>query len=104
MNIEYSELVSLFPGVTDLKAGAVGLALSYAVTLVGMFQWGVRQSAEVENMVKTSFIDLDLNSAKKDMSYHCQLRLFSAHLTYIYLYEHKIQQLRQTEEVPQTCD
>uniref|UniRef100_A0A8C7UG21 Multidrug resistance-associated protein 4 n=1 Tax=Oncorhynchus mykiss TaxID=8022 RepID=A0A8C7UG21_ONCMY len=35
----------------DLKAGAVGLALSYAVTLVGMFQWGVRQSAEVENMM-----------------------------------------------------
>uniref|UniRef100_A0A8C7MYR0 Multidrug resistance-associated protein 4 n=1 Tax=Oncorhynchus kisutch TaxID=8019 RepID=A0A8C7MYR0_ONCKI len=32
-------------------AGAVGLALSYAVTLVGMFQWGVRQSAEVENMM-----------------------------------------------------
>uniref|UniRef100_A0A8C7JLX7 ATP binding cassette subfamily C member 4 (PEL blood group) n=1 Tax=Oncorhynchus kisutch TaxID=8019 RepID=A0A8C7JLX7_ONCKI len=36
---------------SDLKAGAVGLALSYAVTLVGMFQWGVRQSAEVENMM-----------------------------------------------------
>uniref|UniRef100_A0A4W5PGK2 Multidrug resistance-associated protein 4 n=1 Tax=Hucho hucho TaxID=62062 RepID=A0A4W5PGK2_9TELE len=32
-------------------AGSVGLALSYAVTLVGMFQWGVRQSAEVENMM-----------------------------------------------------
>uniref|UniRef100_A0A8C1TI69 Multidrug resistance-associated protein 4 n=1 Tax=Cyprinus carpio TaxID=7962 RepID=A0A8C1TI69_CYPCA len=29
----------------------VGLALSYAVTLMGMFQWGVRQSAEVENMM-----------------------------------------------------
>uniref|UniRef100_A0A8C9R3X4 Multidrug resistance-associated protein 4 n=1 Tax=Scleropages formosus TaxID=113540 RepID=A0A8C9R3X4_SCLFO len=35
----------------DLEAGAVGLALSYAVTLMGMFQWGVRQSAEVENMM-----------------------------------------------------
>ncbi|XP_072300703.1 ATP-binding cassette sub-family C member 4-like isoform X3 [Eucyclogobius newberryi] len=34
-----------------LDAGAVGLALSYAVTLTGMFQWGVRQSAEVENMM-----------------------------------------------------
>uniref|UniRef100_A0A8D3B231 Multidrug resistance-associated protein 4 n=1 Tax=Scophthalmus maximus TaxID=52904 RepID=A0A8D3B231_SCOMX len=31
--------------------GAVGLALSYAVTLTGMFQWGVRQSAEIENMM-----------------------------------------------------
>ncbi|XP_041940167.1 ATP-binding cassette sub-family C member 4-like isoform X1 [Alosa sapidissima] len=35
----------------DLEAGGVGLALSYAITLVGMFQWGVRQSAEVENMM-----------------------------------------------------
>ncbi|XP_020772820.1 ATP-binding cassette sub-family C member 4-like isoform X1 [Boleophthalmus pectinirostris] len=34
-----------------LDAGSVGLALSYAVTLMGMFQWGVRQSAEVENMM-----------------------------------------------------
>uniref|UniRef100_A0A8C2XFD4 Multidrug resistance-associated protein 4 n=1 Tax=Cyclopterus lumpus TaxID=8103 RepID=A0A8C2XFD4_CYCLU len=31
--------------------GSVGLALSYAVTLTGMFQWGVRQSAEIENMM-----------------------------------------------------
>ncbi|MEQ2181917.1 hypothetical protein GOODEAATRI_016590, partial [Goodea atripinnis] len=35
----------------ELDAGSVGLALSYAVTLMGMFQWGVRQSAEVENMM-----------------------------------------------------
>lgn len=34
-----------------LKPGGVGLALSYATTLVDMFQWGVRQSAEVENMM-----------------------------------------------------
>ncbi|XP_076159035.1 ATP-binding cassette sub-family C member 4 [Alosa pseudoharengus] len=36
---------------SSLDAGSVGLALSYAVTLMGMFQWGVRQSAEVENMM-----------------------------------------------------
>uniref|UniRef100_A0AAX7SQL5 Cystic fibrosis transmembrane conductance regulator n=1 Tax=Astatotilapia calliptera TaxID=8154 RepID=A0AAX7SQL5_ASTCA len=36
---------------SGLDAGAVGLALSYSVTLMGMFQWGVRQSAEVENMM-----------------------------------------------------
>uniref|UniRef100_A0A4W5MSA9 Multidrug resistance-associated protein 4 n=1 Tax=Hucho hucho TaxID=62062 RepID=A0A4W5MSA9_9TELE len=35
----------------QVEAGSVGLALSYAVTLMGMFQWGVRQSAEVENMM-----------------------------------------------------
>ncbi|XP_036105453.1 multidrug resistance-associated protein 4 isoform X5 [Molossus molossus] len=34
-----------------LDAGQVGLALSYALTLMGMFQWCVRQSAEVENMM-----------------------------------------------------
>lgn len=34
-----------------VDAGQVGLALSYALTLMGMFQWSVRQSAEVENMV-----------------------------------------------------
>lgn len=40
--------------LSELDAGAVGLALSYSVTLMGMFQWGVRQSAEVENMVRYS--------------------------------------------------
>lgn len=39
----------------ELDAGPVGLALTYSVTLIGMFQWGVRQSAEVENMVRHSF-------------------------------------------------
>uniref|UniRef100_A0A4W4ELJ6 ATP-binding cassette, sub-family C (CFTR/MRP), member 4 n=1 Tax=Electrophorus electricus TaxID=8005 RepID=A0A4W4ELJ6_ELEEL len=33
------------------NAGAVGLALSYAIALMGTFQWGVRQSAEVENLM-----------------------------------------------------
>lgn len=40
----------LFPHLA-LDAGQVGLALSYALTLVGMFQWCIRQSTEVENMV-----------------------------------------------------
>uniref|UniRef100_A0A674MDC3 Cystic fibrosis transmembrane conductance regulator n=1 Tax=Takifugu rubripes TaxID=31033 RepID=A0A674MDC3_TAKRU len=35
----------------QLDAGSVGLALTYAVTLMGMFQWAVRQSAEVENLM-----------------------------------------------------
>ncbi|KAF0046258.1 hypothetical protein F2P81_002787 [Scophthalmus maximus] len=35
----------------QLDAGSVGLVLTYCVTLVGLFQWGVRQSAEVENMM-----------------------------------------------------
>ncbi|XP_063809091.1 ATP-binding cassette sub-family C member 4 [Pseudophryne corroboree] len=35
----------------SLDAGQVGLALSYAITIMGAFQWGVRQSAEVENLM-----------------------------------------------------
>ena len=34
-----------------LDAGRVGLSMTYAMTLMGMFQWAVRQSAEVENQV-----------------------------------------------------
>ncbi|XP_061642245.1 ATP-binding cassette sub-family C member 4-like isoform X2 [Phyllopteryx taeniolatus] len=34
-----------------LDAGEVGLVLTYAVTLIGNFQWTVRQSAELENMM-----------------------------------------------------
>ena len=40
-----------FVPLLDLGAGDVGLALSYAISIVGVFQWGVRQSAEVENLV-----------------------------------------------------
>ncbi|CDQ77615.1 unnamed protein product [Oncorhynchus mykiss] len=36
---------------SGLEAGAVGLVLSYAVTLLGNFQWTIRQSAEMENMM-----------------------------------------------------
>ncbi|KAA8579516.1 hypothetical protein FQN60_006609 [Etheostoma spectabile] len=36
---------------SELDAGSVGLALTYSVTLMGMFQWGVRQSTELENMM-----------------------------------------------------
>ncbi|XP_058478651.1 ATP-binding cassette sub-family C member 4-like [Solea solea] len=35
----------------QLGAGAVGLALSYSVQLIILFQWGARQSVEVENMM-----------------------------------------------------
>ncbi|KAJ3584308.1 hypothetical protein NHX12_014804 [Muraenolepis orangiensis] len=34
-----------------LGAGEVGLALTYSITLMEMFQWGVRQSAEIETMM-----------------------------------------------------
>ncbi|KAI4581565.1 hypothetical protein MJG53_010008 [Ovis ammon polii x Ovis aries] len=37
--------------VESLTPGQVGLVLSLTLTLTGMFQWCVRQSAEVENMM-----------------------------------------------------
>lgn len=45
-----------FPVSVELDAGSVGLALTYASTLMGMFQWAVRQSAEVENLVTFTII------------------------------------------------
>ncbi|XP_076435453.1 ATP-binding cassette sub-family C member 4-like isoform X2 [Babylonia areolata] len=35
----------------SMDAGLVGLSITYSMTLMGMFQWGVRQSAEVENQM-----------------------------------------------------
>lgn len=35
----------------DVDPGQVGLSLTYSITLLGMFQWGVRQSTEVENLM-----------------------------------------------------
>ncbi|CAG5134059.1 unnamed protein product, partial [Candidula unifasciata] len=35
----------------SMNAGLVGLSITYTMTLMGMFQWGVRQSAEVENQM-----------------------------------------------------
>ena len=36
----------------DLDPGLVGLSLVYVITLADMFQYCVRTSAEVENLVK----------------------------------------------------
>lgn len=38
--------------IVDLNAGLVGLLMTYAIMLMGLFQWGVRQSAEVESQVR----------------------------------------------------
>jgi hypothetical protein len=35
--------------VTEHYGGDVGLAITQAVMLTGMLQWGIRQSAEMEN-------------------------------------------------------
>ncbi|KAI4581567.1 hypothetical protein MJG53_010010 [Ovis ammon polii x Ovis aries] len=48
-----------------LTPGQVGLVLSLALTLTGMFQWCVRQRTEVENLVLYSF---KLSSSKINVS------------------------------------
>ena len=40
------------PLLPELNVGLVGLGLTYTVSLTGMFQYCVRQSAEVENIVR----------------------------------------------------
>lgn len=43
--------VALSIAQEGLTPSEVGLAVSYAITLSGMFQWGVRQSAELESQM-----------------------------------------------------
>lgn len=50
---DFSFLHQQYVYLSGLGAGEVGLVLTYAVTLVGNFQWTMRQSAEVENMVRS---------------------------------------------------
>ncbi|XP_037656315.1 multidrug resistance-associated protein 4 isoform X2 [Choloepus didactylus] len=57
-----------------LDAGQVGLALSYALTLMGMFQWCVRQSAEVENMMISVERVIEYTNLEKEAPWECQKR------------------------------
>ncbi|XP_041115614.1 multidrug resistance-associated protein 4 isoform X1 [Polyodon spathula] len=57
-----------------LEAGDVGLALSYAVTLMGMFQWGVRQSAEVENQMTSVERVLDYTELENEAPWVTECR------------------------------
>ena len=52
-----TNLILLLPHLA-LSPGQVGLVLSLTLTLTGLFQWCIRQSAEVENMVMFIFLFL----------------------------------------------
>ncbi|XP_054557204.1 ATP-binding cassette sub-family C member 4 isoform X2 [Talpa occidentalis] len=60
--------------VKTLDAGQVGLALSYALTLMGMFQWCVRQSAEVENMMISVERVMEYTDLEKEAPWEGQKR------------------------------
>ena len=40
----------------ELDPALVGLSLTYITSLIGMFQYAVRQSAEVENIVSVNYM------------------------------------------------
>nr|XP_035935992.1 multidrug resistance-associated protein 4 isoform X4 [Halichoerus grypus] len=56
------------------NAGQVGLVLSYALTLMGMFQWCVRQSAEVENMMISVERVMEYTDLEKEAPWEYQKR------------------------------
>ncbi|XP_077153270.1 ATP-binding cassette sub-family C member 4 isoform X1 [Ranitomeya variabilis] len=57
-----------------LDAGQVGLALSYAITIMGSFQWGVRQSAEVENLMISVERVMEYTQLEKEASWESKKR------------------------------
>lgn len=48
-------MIIIMLNISALSAGVVGLTLSYAIMISGVFQQCVRQSAEVENMVSLQY-------------------------------------------------
>ncbi|KAF6715600.1 Multidrug resistance-associated protein 4 [Oryzias melastigma] len=57
-----------------LEAGQVGLVLTYAITLVGNFQWTVRQSAEVENMMTSVERVVEYTELESEAAWETQRR------------------------------
>ncbi|KAG8004595.1 Multidrug resistance-associated protein 4 [Nibea albiflora] len=57
-----------------IRAGQVGLVLSYAVTLIGNFQWMMRQSAEVENMMTSVERVVEYTELKSEAPWETQKR------------------------------
>ncbi|KAM8976173.1 ATP-binding cassette sub-family C member 4 [Pelodytes ibericus] len=58
----------------SLNAGQVGLALSYAITIMGTFQWGVRQSAEVENLMISVERVMEYTQLEKEANWESKKR------------------------------
>uniref|UniRef100_A0AAA9RX99 Multidrug resistance-associated protein 4 n=1 Tax=Bos taurus TaxID=9913 RepID=A0AAA9RX99_BOVIN len=60
--------------VATLDLGQVGLVLSLTLTLTGMFQWCIRQSAEVENMMISVERGIEYTNLEKEASWEYEYR------------------------------
>uniref|UniRef100_A0A4W2CY68 Multidrug resistance-associated protein 4-like n=1 Tax=Bos indicus x Bos taurus TaxID=30522 RepID=A0A4W2CY68_BOBOX len=60
--------------VETLDLGQVGLVLSLTLTLTGMFQWCVRQSAEIENMMVSVERGIEYTDLEKEAPWELEYR------------------------------
>uniref|UniRef100_A0A4W2EDZ4 Multidrug resistance-associated protein 4-like n=1 Tax=Bos indicus x Bos taurus TaxID=30522 RepID=A0A4W2EDZ4_BOBOX len=60
--------------VETLDLGQVGLVLSLTLTVTGMFQWCVRQSAEVENMMVSVERGIEYTDLEKEAPWELEYR------------------------------
>jgi len=65
--------------LADRYGGDVGLAITQAVGLTGLIQWGIRQSAELENQMTSVERLLEYTTLDKEPS----LQSSRGHCTYI---------------------
>jgi ATP-binding cassette subfamily C (CFTR/MRP) protein 4 len=54
--------------LADQYGGSVGLAITQAVTLTGLLQWGIRQSAELETQMTSVERVLEYSRIEKEPS------------------------------------
>lgn len=76
--------------VIGTTGGNVGLAITQAIGLTGMFQWGMRQSAELENQMTSVERVLEYSNAPREADLESTPGIFF----YICLYLSKIIKLR----------
>jgi ATP-binding cassette subfamily C (CFTR/MRP) protein 4 len=54
--------------LADQYGGSVGLAITQAITLTGLLQWGIRQSAELETQMTSVERVLEYSRIEKEPS------------------------------------